>query len=70
MWPAMESFARQAVYRLLATAWDPASLPPAGTVPWQEGLHLVGPSNVAALAHVLTAPLRPDMPADVRALLE
>lgn len=61
---------RQAIYRILATAWDPASLPPAGTVPWQEVLRLVGPSNIAALAHVLAAPLRADMPPDVRALLE
>lgn len=61
---------RQAVYRILAAAWDSASLPPAELIPWEGVLRLVGPSNVGALAHVLAAPLRDAMPPEVRALLE
>jgi hypothetical protein len=58
------------MYRILASAWDPLSLPPADAVPWDGVLRLAGPSSVCGLVHVLTERLRPSMPEEVRATLE
>ncbi|MHB1318035.1 MAG: nucleotidyltransferase family protein [Anaerolineae bacterium] len=60
----------QAVYRILAAAWEPGSLPSADEIPWDGVLRLVGPSNVAGLVYMLTEDLRPAMPDRVKALLE
>jgi len=55
--------------RILAAAWDSAALPAAQEIAWSDVLRLAGPSNVAALVHRLTEPIRSRMPDDVRALL-
>ncbi len=62
--------ASEALYRLLAIAWDPRAAPEPGCVPWEEVLDLVGHGNLSGLLHTLAADLRADMPPAVHQTLQ
>jgi hypothetical protein len=62
--------AHDAVYRLLAAAWEPQNLPAADSIPWPDVLRIVGTSNLAGLLYVVSEGLRDAMPPDVRQTLE
>ena len=62
--------AQDAVYRLLSLAWDPQGLPDAASIPWDDVVPIVIPSNVAPVVYTVTRPLRDALPAPVGDLLQ